>query len=50
MLGTLILGEPLTLGLLIGFPLVVAGCWLAATGGIVRARKPVADLPPIAPR
>ena len=47
-LGTLILGEPLTVGLLIGFPLMMAGCWLAATGGTVRARKVTADLPPIA--
>lgn len=46
-LGTLILGEPLTVGLLIGFPLMIAGCWLAATGGTVRARKVAADLPPI---
>ncbi|HKP06772.1 MAG TPA: DMT family transporter [Microbacterium sp.] len=47
-LGTIILGEPLTPGLLIGFPLVLVGCWLAATGGALRARKPEsADLPPI---
>ena len=32
-LGTIILAEPLTFGLLIGFPLVIVGCWLAATGG-----------------
>ena len=32
-LGTLVLSEPLTVGLLVGFPLVIAGCWLAATGG-----------------
>lgn len=48
-LGTIILGEPLTPGLLIGFPLVLLGCWLAATGGTLRARKSdTADLPPIA--
>jgi drug/metabolite transporter (DMT)-like permease len=47
-LGTLILGEPLTFGLLIGFPLMMAGSWLAATGGTVRARKVTPDLPPIA--
>ena len=49
LLGTIILNEPLTVGLLIGFPLVIAGCWLAATGGTLRARKSEADLPPIAP-
>lgn len=37
-LGALVLGERLTLGLLLGFPLVIAGCWLAATGG--RLRQP----------
>lgn len=42
-LGILILGEQLTVGLLIGFPLVLLGCWLAATGGRLTAR-PV-DLP-----
>jgi hypothetical protein len=35
-------------GLLVGFPLVIFGCWLAATGGTFRTRKPPADLPPIA--
>lgn len=57
LLGTIILAEPLTPGLLIGFPLVILGCWLAATGGRLRAIKqqeePVAEqapeLPPIAP-
>lgn len=49
LLGTIILGEHLTLGLLIGFPLVILGCWLAATGGTVRVRAPEGDLPPIAP-
>lgn len=44
-LGALILGEPLTLGLLIGFPVVLIGCWLAATGGVLRA-KPSTDLGP----
>lgn len=48
-LGTIILGEPLTPGLLIGFPLVIVGCWLAATGGTFRARTPETELPPIAP-
>jgi len=46
-LGTIILNEPLTPGLLIGFPLVIAGCWLAATGGTLRARKAESGLPPI---
>ncbi|HVL61640.1 MAG TPA: DMT family transporter [Microbacterium sp.] len=36
-LGSIILGEELSVGLLIGFPLVILGCWLAATGGRVRA-------------
>lgn len=57
LLGTVILAEPLTPGLLIGFPLVIVGCWLAATGGRLRAIKqpdaPLAErapeLPPIAP-
>ena len=39
-LGALILGEPLTLGLLIGLPVVLIGCWLAATGGVLRPREP----------
>ncbi|WP_345799956.1 DMT family transporter [Microbacterium sp. AZCO] len=37
-LGTILLGETLSIGLLIGFPLVILGCWLAATGGIVPRR------------
>jgi drug/metabolite transporter (DMT)-like permease len=44
-LGVIILGEDLTLGLIIGFPLVILGCWLAATGGRVRARPRVDELP-----
>ena len=49
-LGVLILGEPLSWGLLIGFPLVIVGCWLAATGGRLRSRAPlVTDPPPVAP-
>ena len=43
LLGFIVLGEPITLGLVIGFPLVIAGCWLAATGGRVRAREPSAQ-------
>ena len=55
LLGTIILGESLTLGLLLGFPLVILGCWLAATGGTIRPRAPEpepeveAELPPVAP-
>lgn len=48
-LGVIVLGEQLTVGLLVGFPLVIAGCWLAATGGTLRARRPAAEeLPPVA--
>jgi len=35
-LGALLLAEPLTPGLLIGFPLIILGCWLAGTGGRLR--------------
>ena len=38
LLGTILLGEELSVGLLIGFPLVILGCWLAATGGFVARR------------
>ncbi len=48
LLGVIVLGEQVTLGLLIGFPLVILGCWLAATGGTVRTREPPGDLPPVA--
>ena len=48
LLGVIILGEEITLGLLIGFPLVILGCWLAATGGTVRTRPAPGDLPPVA--
>jgi len=37
-LGALLLAEPITPGLLIGFPLILVGCWLAATGGRLRTR------------
>lgn len=43
LLGLIVLGESLSLGLLIGFPLVLIGCWLAATGGRLRPRR--VDLP-----
>src|SRR3546814_3436468 len=48
-LGVIILGEPLTWGLLVGFPLGIAGCWLAATGGTARIRHRPGAPPPIAP-
>lgn len=48
LLGVIVLGEQITPGLLIGFPLVILGCWLAATGGTFRTRAP-GDLPPVAP-
>ncbi len=38
-LGVLLLGEELSVGLLAGFPLVIVGCWLAATGGRLRPGK-----------
>nr|WP_274606838.1 DMT family transporter [Microbacterium esteraromaticum] len=40
LLGTIVLSEPLTPGLLIGFPIVLIGCWFAATGGRLRPREP----------
>lgn len=43
-LGTILLAEPITPGLLIGFPLIIVGCWFAATGGRLRTRKET--LPP----
>jgi drug/metabolite transporter (DMT)-like permease len=46
LLGVVVLGEALSPGLLIGFPLVIVGCWLAATGGRLRRRPaPATDLP-----
>lgn len=44
LLGVIVLSEPLSPGLLLGFPLVIAGCWLAATGGRIRGRR-ARDLP-----
>ncbi|MEV4669976.1 MULTISPECIES: DMT family transporter [unclassified Microbacterium] len=35
-LGAIVLAEPLTLGLVIGFPLIIIGCWFAGTGGRLR--------------
>lgn len=37
-LGAIVLSEPITPGLLIGFPLILIGCWFAATGGRLRTR------------
>lgn len=38
-LGTLLLGEPITPGLIAGFPLILIGCWFAATGGRMPTRR-----------
>lgn len=44
LLGSLVLSEPFGLGLLIGAPVIIIGCWLAATGGrIRRPARVVAD-------
>lgn len=43
-LGVIVLGEQLSVGLVVGLPLVIIGCWLAATGGVLRPRRPVDDL------
>ena len=48
-LGAIVLGEQITLGLVVGFPLVILGCWLAATGGAVRTPQPPRAIPPVAP-
>jgi len=37
-LGAVVLAEPVTPGLLLGFPVVLAGCWFAATGGRLKPR------------
>lgn len=39
-LGTVLVSEPITPGLLIGVPVILIGCWFAATGGRLRARVP----------
>lgn len=49
LLGVVILGEELSAGLLVGFPLVVLGCWLAATGGRLRPHRPDAGALPALP-
>jgi drug/metabolite transporter (DMT)-like permease len=45
-LGIIVLGEELTPGLLLGFPLVIVGCWLAATGGRLRNPRQVEGIAP----
>lgn len=45
-LGVIVLGEELSVGLLIGIPLVIAGCWLAATGGVLRPRRALDGVEP----
>ncbi|KQY96244.1 hypothetical protein ASD19_09915 [Microbacterium sp. Root53] len=45
-LGMLVRGEPLTLGLIVGFPIVLAGCLLAA-GVFTRGQKPSAVAPAV---
>jgi drug/metabolite transporter (DMT)-like permease len=49
LLGVVVLGEHLSPGLLVGFPLVIVGCWLAATGGFARRRALAGGAPPVAP-
>jgi len=44
-LGAIVLAEPLTPGLLLGFPLIIIGCWFAATGGRLRPSTPVPTAP-----
>ncbi|GAA3941479.1 DMT family transporter [Microbacterium soli] len=44
-LGTVLVNEPLTLGLLVGFPVILIGCWFAATGGRLAPRPPSAAQP-----
>ncbi|MBN9213622.1 MAG: hypothetical protein ABS62_03935 [Microbacterium sp. SCN 70-200] len=45
LLGVLVLGEHLSGGLLIGFPIVIVGCWLAATGGRLRRADAAVSMP-----
>jgi drug/metabolite transporter (DMT)-like permease len=49
LLGVLVLGEGFSVGLVAGFPLVLIGCWLAATGGTFRVRGRAGAVPPIPP-
>lgn len=48
-LGVLLAGEELGAGLLIGFPLVIVGCWLAASGGRLRQPRDVGIPEPAPP-
>lgn len=41
-LGGVILDEPITWGLLAGFPVVLVGCWLAAASGTSAGDEPIA--------
>ena len=45
LLGVLVLGEPLTWGIVVGFPLILVGSWLA-TAPPAPARSPLAAEPP----
>jgi drug/metabolite transporter (DMT)-like permease len=45
LLGVLVLGEPLTWGIVLGFPLILVGSWLA-TAPPAPARNPLATEPP----
>ncbi len=47
LLGAVVLAEPLTPGLLVGFPLIIIGCWFAGTGG--RLRPAASPAPPAVP-
>nr|WP_314845700.1 DMT family transporter [uncultured Microbacterium sp.] len=46
-LGAVVLAEPLTPGLILGFPLIIVGCWFAATGG--RFRSPASTSSELVP-
>lgn len=48
-LGVVLLGEQISVGLIAGFPLVILGCWLAATGGRVRSTAAPPPAPPTTP-
>jgi drug/metabolite transporter (DMT)-like permease len=47
LLGVLVLSDPLTVGILVGFPLIVAGSWLGTRRGAqVSEASPTASTPP----
>ncbi len=48
-LGVVLLGEQISVGLIAGFPLVILGCWLAATGGRLRSTAAPPPAPPTTP-